>query len=85
MGNEVGGEVRKGVGHRAAAELGIGRRRVRVRQEAGGDGGGGVFRQVYGVREGKVWMGKLRIWVGQESVAESGKLAGGRVGEGIYR
>jgi len=41
------------------------------------DRDGGAFGQVCGVREGTAWMGKLRIWVGQGAVAESGKKATG--------
>jgi len=73
VGKEAGGGVREGVGYRAAVELGMGRRRVRVRQEAGRDGGDGAFGQVCGVREGTAWMGKLWIWVGQGAVVESWK------------
>ena len=85
VGKETGGGVGEEIGHRAAVELGMERRQVRVKQEAGRDGGGGAFGQVCGVREETAWMGKLWIWVGQGSVAELGKLAGGGVREGSYR
>jgi len=70
---EAGGGVREEVEHRVAAELGIGRRWARVRQGMGVGryGGGSELGQVYGVREGRAWIGKLRIWVGQGAVAEN--------------